>query len=72
MPEGLNNINEPNARHELHRLVKETLIASRSTAHNAEEREGKAEKELEELLKKHPEFVDIIEQVQDDIAKTLR
>ena len=66
------NQNKINPRHELHRLVKETLIAARSTAYNAKEREEKAEKELEELLKKHPEFVDIVGEVQDNITKTLK
>jgi len=68
--EGLNN-SEVNPRYELHRLVKETLIASRSTAYNAKEREEKAYKDLEELLKKHPEFVDMVEEVQKNIAKNL-
>jgi ABC-type microcin C transport system duplicated ATPase subunit YejF len=71
MPEGLNQeSNSP--RMELHRIVKETLIAARSTAHDAKERQEKAEKELEELLNKHPEFVDMVEKVQDDITKTLK
>jgi hypothetical protein len=73
MPEGLNqNEKLDSPRYELHKLVKETLLAARSTAYDAKEREEKAEKELEELLKKHLEFVDIVEKVQDDIAKTLK
>ena len=72
MPEGVNKTNESNPRMELHRIVKETLIAAQSTAYNAEEREKKAEKELQDLLEKHPEFVDIVEEVQESIAKSLR
>lgn len=72
MPEGLNQTNENEARRELHRLVKETVIASQSTAHNAKEREEKAEKELEELFKKHPEFIEKAEEIQDHYIKELK
>lgn len=40
-----------NLRIILSRLVKEELIASRSSAYNAEERESTASKAIEELLK---------------------
>jgi len=72
MPEGLNQTNENEVRQELHRLVKETVIASQSTAYNAKEREEKAEKELDELLKKHPEFVEKAEEIQDHYLKELK
>ena len=72
MPEGFNNTNENyELRKKIHDLVKESLIAARSTAYNAKEREEEAEKEIEEFLDKHPEYYDKIEEIQDNIAKTL-
>jgi hypothetical protein len=65
-------LNEDDSRSELHRIVKGILIAARSTAYDAEEREKKLEKELEDLMRKHPEFTEeMVEKVQDDIAKRL-
>ncbi len=72
MPEGLDQTNENEVRRELHRLVKETVIASQSTAYNAKEREEKAEKELEELLKKHPEFTEKAEEISEHYINELR
>jgi hypothetical protein len=70
--EGLNNKNENyESRKKIHDLIKESLIASRSTAYNAKEREEKAEKEIEEFLDKNPEYIDKIEEIQDSIAKSL-
>lgn len=67
-----NDSSENDSRYELHRIVKGILIAARSTAYDAEEREKKLEKELEDLMRKHPEFTEeMVEKVQDDIAKRL-
>jgi hypothetical protein len=70
--EGLNKTNEDSPRMELHRLIKEELIAARSTAYNAEEREKKAEKDIEEFLNKHPEFVDKVDEIQKNIIESLK
>jgi hypothetical protein len=65
-------INENDSRYELHRILKGILIASRSTSHDAEAREIKLEKELENFMKQNPEFTEeMVEKIQDDIAKSL-
>jgi len=61
-----------NLRIILSRLVKEELIASRSSAYNAEEREATASKAIEELLEKHPELVDEVDIIQNIRMKNLR
>ena len=67
---GITEENDP--RSELHRIVKGILIAAKSTSYDAEAREKALEKELEDLMKKHPEFTDeMVEKVQDDMAKKL-
>jgi hypothetical protein len=63
---------EENPRSTLSRLIKEELIASRSTAYNAEEREEAASKAIEELLEKHPELVDEVDKIQKSRIKSLR
>jgi len=63
---------EKNPRSTLSRLIKEELIAARSTAHNATEREETASKAIEELLKKHPELVDEVNEIQKSRMKNLR
>ncbi len=64
--------NEDSPRMVLHRLIKEELIAARSTAYNAEEREKKAGKDIEEFLDKHPEFVDKVDEIQNNIIESLK
>ena len=65
-------VNENNPRYELHRILKGILIASRSTSYDAEAREIKLEKELENFMKQNPEFTEeMVEKIQDDIAKSL-
>ncbi len=64
------SVNSP--RSKLHRIVKGILVAARSTAHDAKEREEKLEKELDDLMDEHPEFTpEMVEKIQDDIAKNL-
>ena len=63
---GITEENDP--RSELHRIVKGILIAAKSTSYDAEAREKALEKELEDLMKKHPEFTEeMVEKVQDDM-----
>jgi len=70
--EGKSNINENyELCKKIHDLVKESLISAKSTAYNAKEREEKAEKEIEEFLEKHPEYVNKIEEIQENVAKSL-
>ena len=63
---------EENPRSILSRLIKEELIAARSTAYNAEEREEAASKAIEELLEKYPELVDEVCEIQETRMKDLR
>jgi hypothetical protein len=65
-------LKENNSRAELHRILKGILIASRSSAFDAKEREKKLEKELENFMKQHPEFTEEeVERIQDRIADRL-
>lgn len=61
-----------NPRFILSRLIKEELVAAKSTAYNAEEREATASKAIEELLEKHPELVDEVDKIQKNRMKNLR
>lgn len=63
---------EESPRSILSRLIKEELIASRSTAYNAEEREAAASQAIEELLEKHPELLDEVDEIQKNRIKSLR
>lgn len=63
--------NEENPRSTLSRLIKEELIASRSTAYNAEEREKAASQAIEELLKRYPELVDEVDEIQKNHINSL-
>ena len=56
----------------LSRLIREELIAASSTAHNAKEREEAASKAIEELLEKHPELVDKVDEIQKTRIDILR
>jgi hypothetical protein len=56
----------------LSRLIKEEIIASNSTAHNAKEREETASKAIEKLLGEHPGLVDKVDQIQENHIKNLR
>jgi len=63
---------EETPRSTLSRLIKEELLAAKSTAYNAEEREKAASTAIEELLKKHPELVDEVDKIQENRIKSLR
>lgn len=63
---------EENPRSILSRLIKEELIASKSTAYNAKEREEAASQSIEELLEKHPELLDDVDEIQKNRIKSLK
>jgi hypothetical protein len=66
-------LNEDDSRSELHRIVKGILVAAKSTAGDSETREKALEKELKDLMKKHPEFTEeMVEKLQDKIADKLK
>jgi len=69
--EGQNNFHESTPRDELRKLIKEELLAAKGVTFDAEEREKKAEKGIEELLNKHPELVEEVDKIQEHFMKTL-
>ena len=68
----LETVQTGNPRSILSRLIKEELIASSSTAHNAREREETASKAIEELLEAHPDLVDKVDEIQKNHIKNIR
>ena len=65
------NKQEDNPRSTLSRLIRDELIAAKSTAYNAAEREAAASKAIEELLDKHPELVDEVDEIQKNRIEIL-
>ena len=63
--------NQENPRHRLMRLIKEELIASRSTAHNASEREKAASDAIDQLLINHPELEEEVDEIQERMMEKL-
>ncbi len=58
-------------RAELYRLIKESILASKSLRADASSREAKAEKRIEAILDKYPELLGVAERFQESLIKKL-